>query len=82
MIQSPFLTPLATLPALVLPAPAVRTRAELAAALFTRNPRVSVSGRVGLLQSVTREDGSGHCFIVRLLLADGTHAEVFVRLPS
>ncbi len=40
---------------------------------------VTVAGVTGLLQSIEREDGSGHNFNVTLSLADNTYTTVFVK---
>ena len=45
----------------------ITTKNELCAALTrSGNEMVMVNGRVGTLQSVQREDGSGNCFNIKL----------------
>lgn len=45
----------------------IETKADLQAALVrSGNEMVMVNGRVGTLQSVQREDGSGNCFNIKL----------------
>lgn len=45
----------------------IETKADLQAALIrSGNQNVCVNGRIGTLQSVQREDGSGNCFNIKI----------------
>jgi hypothetical protein len=53
-------------------------RFELACAMFMRTT-VTINGRTGLVLGIDLEDGSGHCFNVKMLLPNGVRCTVFVR---
>ena len=53
-------------------------RFELFVAMVNRQS-VTLNGRTGLVLGIELEDGSGHCFNVKMLLPNGTRCTVFVR---
>lgn len=74
-------------PSWVLPLPTpvprtpVMTEQELAALLFQAGTAtVSVGNAQGILQGVTREDGSGRSFLLRILCAGNEQKTVYVRI--
>lgn len=70
---------------MVITALKIETREELFSALGAAgNVNVAIAGRIGTLQSVQREDGSGKCFNVTLCRYDNStmrfvYDKIFVR---